>query len=88
MVAVQQLILSRKRTISTCRKFINTDDTLNIIDHLNDNCIPEKDILVSFDFQNKFPSIYNESAIKSVEYLLNARSILSPSNYVFLKVCS
>ena len=34
--------------------------------------------LVSFDVLNMFPSIHNESWIKSVERLLNTRSTLNP----------
>ena len=56
----------------------DTNDMLNIIDNLNNNCIPEKKFLISFVVVNMFPSIHNESAIKSVERLLITRSILNP----------
>ena len=39
---------------------------LNIIDNLNNNCIPENVFLISFDVGNMSPSVYNESGIKSV----------------------
>ena len=51
---------------------------LNIIDNLNNNCIPEKVSLISFDVVYMFPSIHNESGIKSVECLLNTRPVLNP----------
>ena len=60
----------------------NTNDMLNIIDNLNNNCILENAFLISFDVVNMFPSIRNESGIKSVERLLNnTRSILNPPTY-------
>ena len=37
---------------------------LNIIDNLNNNCIPENAFLISFDVVNMFPSIHNEPGIK------------------------
>ena len=42
---------------------------LNIIDILNNNGIPENALLISFDIVNMFPSVHNESGIKSVERL-------------------
>ena len=59
---------------------------LNIIDNLNNNCIPENAFLISFDVVNMFPSIHNESGIKSVERLLNTRSILNPPTLCILEV--
>ena len=56
----------------------DTNDMLNIIDKLNNKCIPGNTFLISFDVVNMFPSIHNESGIKSVERLLNTRSILNP----------
>ena len=58
---------------------------LNIIDNLNNNCIPENAFLISFDVVNMFPSIHNESGIKSVERLLNTRSILNPPTLCILE---
>ena len=57
---------------------------LHIIDNLMKNCIPENDFLISFDVVNMFPSIHSESGIKSVEHLLNARSILNPPTLCIL----
>ena len=45
---------------------------------MNNNCIPENAFSISFDVVNMFPSIHKESGIKSVERLLNTRSILNP----------
>ena len=42
---------------------------LNITDILNNNGIPENALLISFDGVTMFPSIRNESGIKSVERL-------------------
>ena len=63
----------------------DTNDMLNIIDNLNNNCIPENAFLISFDVVNMFPSIHNESGIKSVERLLNTRSILNPPTLCILE---
>ena len=65
----------------------DTIDMLNIIDNLNNNCIPENTFLISFDVANMFPSVHNESGIKSVESLLSTRSILNLPNLCFLKLC-
>ena len=58
---------------------------LNIIDNLNNNCIPENAFLISFDVVNMFPSIHNESGIKSVERLLNTRCTLNPPTLCILE---
>ena len=58
---------------------------LNIIDNLNNNCIPENAFLISFDVANMFPSIHNKSGIKSVERLLNTRSIVNPHTLYILE---
>ena len=63
----------------------DTNDMLNIIDNLNNNCIPENAFLISFDVVNVFPSIHNESGIKSVERLLNTRSIPNPPTLCILE---
>ena len=47
----------------------DTNDMLNIIDNLNNNCIPENIFLISFDVLN-VSHIHNESGINSVEWLL------------------
>ena len=57
-------------------KYIN--DFLNIIDNLDNNCIPKNTYLISFDVVNTFPSIHSESGIKNVVHLLNTRYILNP----------
>ena len=56
----------------------DTNAMLNKIDNLNNYCIPENAFLISFDVANMFPSIHNESGMKSVERLLNTRSLLNP----------
>ena len=63
----------------------DTNDMLNTIDNLNNNCIPENAFLITFDVVNMFPSIHNKSGIKSVERLLNTRSILSPPTLCILE---
>ena len=63
----------------------DTNGMLNIIDNLNNNCIPENSFLISFDAANMFPSIHNESGIKSVEHLLNTRSNLIPPTLCILE---
>ena len=63
----------------------DTNDMLNIIDNLNNNCIPENAFLISFDVVNMFPSIHNESGIKSVERLLNTRCTLNPPTLCILE---
>ena len=68
----------------------DTINMLNIIDNLNNNCIPENAFLISFDVVNMFPRIQNESEIKRVERLLNTRSILNPPTLCilqFLRLC-
>ena len=65
----------------------DTNDMLNIIDNLNNNCNPENAFLSNFDVVNMFPSIHNKSGIKSVECLLSTRSNLIHLLYVFLKLC-
>ena len=57
----------------------DTNDMLNIIDNLNNNCIPENAFLISFDVVNMFRRIQNESEIKRLEPLLNTRSNLNPT---------
>ena len=57
---------------------------LNVIDNLNNNCIPENAFLSCFDVENMFPNIYNESGIKSVKRLLNTRSIPNPPSLCIL----
>ena len=47
----------------------DTNDMLNIIDNLNNNCIPENIFLISFDVLH-VSHIHNESGINSVEWLL------------------
>ena len=49
------------------------------------SCIPKNAFLISFDVVNMFPSIHNESRIKSVERLLNTRSILNPPTLCILE---
>ena len=61
------------------------NDMLNIIDNLNNSCIPENSFLISLDVVNMFPSIHNESGIKSVKRLLNTRSILNPLTLCILE---
>ena len=56
----------------------DTNAMLNKIDNLNNYCIPENAFLISFDVVNMFSSIHNESGMKSVERLLNTRSLLNP----------
>ena len=58
---------------------------LNIIDNLNNNCIPENAFLISFDVVNMFPSSHNESGIKSFEHLLNTISNLNPPTLCILE---
>ena len=57
---------------------------LNVIDNLNNNCIPENAFLIRFDVENMFPNIHNESRIKSVKRLLNTRSIPNPPSLCIL----
>ena len=38
----------------------DTNGMLNIIDNLNNNCIPENVFLISFDVVNMFPSIHSD----------------------------
>ena len=61
------------------------NDMLNIANNLNNSCIPENSFLISLDVVNMFPSIHNESGIKSVERLLNTRSILNPPTSCILE---
>ena len=61
------------------------NDMLNIANNLNNSCIPENSFLISLDVVNMFPSIHNESGIKSVERLLNTRSTLNPPTLCILE---
>lgn len=63
----------------------DTNDMLNIIDKLNNNCIPGNTFLISFDIVNMFPNIHNESGIKSIERLLNTRPIINPPTLYILE---
>ena len=66
----------------------DTNDILNTIDNLNDNCIPENAFLITFYVVNMFPSIHNVYEIKSAERLLNNRSILNPPTLYTLTLSS
>ena len=56
----------------------DTNDMLNIIDNLNNNCIPENIFLISFDVVN-VSHIHNESGINSVERLLKTSVLNLPT---------
>ena len=66
-------------------RITDKNDMLNIIDNFNNNCVPEMAFLINFDVVNMFPSIHNKSGIKSVERLLNTRSILNPPTLCILE---
>ena len=59
---------------------------LNIIDNLNNNCVPENVIFISFDVVNMFPTVYSESLINSDECLLSTRPILNSPTLCILEV--
>ena len=58
---------------------------LNIIDNLNNNCVPENIIFISFDVVNMFPTVYSESLINSDECLLSTRPILNSPTLCILE---
>ena len=63
---------------------------LDIIDNLNDPNLPDNSVLVSFDVVNMFPSIDNESSVKSVKEMLDVRENKNPpTEYILeaLRLC-
>ena len=69
MAAVQQLNLCQNLQKKELYKIAenlpsrikDTNDMLNIIDHLSNKCIPDNTFLINFDVENMFPGIHNES---------------------------
>lgn len=60
------------------------------MNNLKSNCIPEICFLISFDIVNISPGIHKKSRIKSVERLINTRSIVNkPTLCIFtaLHIC-
>ena len=58
---------------------------LNVRYIFNNSGIPKNAFLISSDVVNMFPSIHNESRIKTVQHLSNTRSNLNPPTLCVLE---
>ena len=63
----------------------DANDMLNLRYIFNNSAIPKNAFLISSDVVNMFPSIHNESRIKSVQHLFNTRSNLNPPTLCVLE---
>ena len=69
---VENVLYKKVEKISSRIK--GTSHMLDITDNLNDSDLSENSVLVIFDIANMFPSINNESRIKTVNVLSDGES--------------
>ena len=59
-----------------------------MIDTINQNTIPERTLLVSFDIVNMYPSIDNKKGIEAVKSVLDMRPVKKPSTQCIIEALS